>query len=108
MEVYPVDAAQRPTFAKHLTDVLSHTFSSSPTYTQGIIAQDWPIDKCGSKRYYAISDMNQFAKQLIDTRTDGNYYELLPATRPVYPYLDAEWDPGQLDEEATLRLIVAS
>ena len=89
--------------SRRLAPCLAHQFGGSPPHMKGILAQD---TSGGTKQFLAVADFPALMDGLREYAANMNLYEVLPADRPVYPYVDAEWDPGQLDEEDTLKVVI--
>ncbi len=106
LQSFPANYITKREMAPILAPVIQHKFKT-PDYLKGILAQDLPGNTAGAKRFAAVSDFPAFIHGLDSHQTNMNLYEVLSNNRPVYPYVDAEWDPAQLEEEATLRLIIS-
>jgi hypothetical protein len=106
---FPANYLSTGEMSPRLAPVLAHTFDGAPAHLRGIFAQDY-MPAPGApivKRFAAINCFPAFVDRLAAHEADLNLYEILDESRPVYPYLDAEWDPAELDEESTVRLILA-
>jgi len=86
-----------------LEPVLAHTFDGQPPWRAGIIALD--AGTGGSKQYLALRDIPAWLTTLEETEHDTHAYEILPEGRPVYPYLDVEYDAAQLTDEEVLETL---
>ena len=87
-----------------LEPVLTHTFDGYEPWQTGILAMD--AGQGGSKEYVAVNDFAAWLSKLEKTQRDVHAYEILPEGRPVYPYLDVEFDAAQLNTEEVLSNVI--
>ena len=90
------------TFSSTLDSIRNHTFSSTPTYSQGFLSKDKEADRA-EKEFLAVNHFLEFIQRdIIEQNEDRHLYELVTERTHVRPYFDLEWDPAQLDESDTL------
>lgn len=88
-----------------LEPVLAHSFGTATPWRQGIIAID-SQGGGGTKEYIAFGDFPRWVEGLVTEEQDEHAYEILPEGRPVYPYVDIEFDAEQLDADGVLNTTI--
>lgn len=89
------------TFESRLEPILTHTFQGLDPCLQGFLSQDTEL---GAKQFATVHNLPQFVQNIAGK--DYHLYEIVPITRPVRPYVDLEWDEGQLPIIETLEIVL--